>query len=90
MIFYTNLTPTVYTSVGESGVTLTPRYLVQPRKRRVTEEKIWEDILRAFAQHDDIDLAYVTRRNFNNPTEGKPGTGGIQSTARASFKESSD
>jgi small-conductance mechanosensitive channel len=90
MIFYTNLTPTVYTALGESGIMLTMRYLVQPRKRRVTEEKIWEDILRAFVQHDDIDLAYVTRRNFNNPTEGKPGTGGIQSTARASFKGSSD
>ncbi|HEX9395065.1 MAG TPA: mechanosensitive ion channel domain-containing protein [Gemmatimonadales bacterium] len=90
MIFYTNLTPTVYTALGESGIMLTMRYLVQPRKRRVTEEKIWEDILRAFVQHDDIDLAYVTRRNFNNPTEGKPGTGGIQSPARASFKGSSD
>jgi small-conductance mechanosensitive channel len=90
MIFYTNLTPTVYTALGESGIMLTMRYLVQPRKRRVTEEKIWEDILRAFAQHDDIELAYVTRRNFNNPTEGKAGTGGVQSPARATFKGSSD
>jgi len=90
MIFYTNLTPTVYTALGESGITLTMRYLVQPRKRRVTEEKIWEDILRAFAQHDDIDLAYVTRRNFNNQTEGKPGTGGMQSVARATFKGSAE
>jgi small-conductance mechanosensitive channel len=90
MIFYTTLTPTVYTSVGESGVTLTPRYLVQPRKRRVTEEKIWEDILRAFAQHDDIELAYVTRRTFNNQTEGKPGAGGGVSSARESFKGTPD
>jgi small-conductance mechanosensitive channel len=90
MIFYTTLTPTVYTSVGESGVILTPRYLVQPRKRRVTEEKIWEDILRAFAQHDDIDLAYVTRRTFNNQAEGKPGAGGGVSGARESFKGTVD
>ena len=90
MIFYTNLTPTVYTSVNDSGVVLTPRYLVQPRKRRVTEQKIWEDILRAFAQHDDIDLAYPTRRAFNNQVEGKPGTGGDPSANRANLKASSD
>ena len=71
MIFYTNLTPTVYTSVAEDGVKLTLRYLVQPRRRRVTEQKIWEDILREIAKHDDIDFAYITRRAFNNLTEGK-------------------
>ncbi len=71
MIFYTNLTPTVYTSVAEDGVKLTLRYLVQPRRRRVTEQKIWEDILREVAKHDDIDFAYITRRAFNNLTEGK-------------------
>jgi small-conductance mechanosensitive channel len=90
MIFYTNLTPTVYTALGESGITLTMRYLVQPRKRRVTEQKIWEDILRAFAQHDDIDFAYVTRRGFNNLTEGKPGAGADQGASRTSFKGSTD
>jgi len=31
------------------------------------------DILREFAKHDDIELAYITRRGFNNVTEGKPG-----------------
>ena len=71
MIFYTNLTPTVYTSVAEDGVKLTLRYLVQPRRRRVTEQKIWEDILREVAKHDEIDFAYITRRAFNNLTEGK-------------------
>lgn len=90
MIFYTNLTPTVYTDLAESGIRLTMRYLVQPRKRRVTEQKIWEDILRAFAQHDDIDFAYVTRRSFNNLTEGKLGAGGDESAGRGSFKASSD
>jgi small-conductance mechanosensitive channel len=73
MIFYTNLTPTVYTSVHESGVLLTLRYLCEPRRRRVTEQQIWEDILREFAKHDDIDLAYKTNRGFNNALEGKPG-----------------
>jgi len=74
MIFYTNLTPTVYTSGHDSGVLLTLRYLCEPRQRRVTEQEIWEDILREFAKHDDIELAYITRRGFNNVTEGKPGT----------------
>ena len=72
MIFYTNLTPTVYTRVGEDGVVLTLRYLCEPRKRRVTEQTIWEDILRAFDQEPRIDLGYITRRGFNNTYEGKP------------------
>src|SRR6266581_7603911 len=71
MIVYTTLTPTVYTSVAADGVTLTLRYLCQPRRRRVTEQKIWEDILREVAKHDEIDFAYITRRAFNNLTEGK-------------------
>ncbi len=73
MIFYTSLTPTVYTSVKDSGVMLTMRYLIEPRKRRGSEQAIWEDILVAFAERDDIDLAYPTQRFFNNVTEGKPG-----------------
>ena len=34
------LTPTVYTSVKDSGIMLTMRYLVNPRMRRGTEQKI--------------------------------------------------
>ena len=72
MILYTALTPTVYTRVGEDGIILTMRYLCEPRKRRVTEQTIWEDVLRALAKEPKIDLAYITRRNFNNQFEGKP------------------
>lgn len=71
MIMYSTLTPTVYTRVGDDGVILTLRYLCEPRKRRVTEETIWEDVLRAFAKEPKIDLAYITRRGFNNQFEGK-------------------
>jgi small-conductance mechanosensitive channel len=74
MIFYGILTPTVYTSVRESGILLTIRYLCEPRKRRGTEQAIWEDILDAFAKFDDIDFAYPTRRYFDNVAEGKAGT----------------
>ncbi len=59
------LTPKVYTSVKDSGVMLTIRYLVDPRQRRGTEQKIWENILDAFAQEPDIDLAYPTTRFYS-------------------------
>ena len=73
MIFYSNLTPIVYTSVKDSGVMLTMRYLCNPKKRRGTANNIWEDVLRQFAQHDDIDLAYPTQRIYYNLKEGKDG-----------------
>ena len=59
------LTPVIYTTVKDSGVMLTIRYLVDPRQRRGTEQKIWEDILDAFAQEPDIDLAYNTTRFYH-------------------------
>ncbi|QUY45484.1 mechanosensitive ion channel family protein [Acaryochloris marina] len=62
MIFYSKLTPTVYTSVEESGILLTIRYLCEPRQRRGTQEAIWEDILQSFAQEDQISFAYPTQR----------------------------
>ena len=74
MIFYTKLTPIVYTSVRDSGVMLTVRYLCDPRKRRTSEEKIWEDILLEFSECDNIDFAYPTQRFYNNLNEGKKGT----------------
>jgi len=73
MIFYSKLTPTVYTSVRDSGVLLTIRYLCEPRRRRGSEQAIWEDILREFAARDDIDFAYPTQRFYDNAAEGKPG-----------------
>ena len=74
MIFYKKLTPIVYTSVKDSGVLLTMRYLCHARTRRSTEETIWEYVLDQFALHDDIDFAYPTKRFYDNVKEGKPGT----------------
>ena len=71
MIFYSNLTPTVYTSVKDSGVLLTIRYLTEPKDRRASEEKFWEDILTDFGKCDDIDFAYPTMRHYDNISEGK-------------------
>lgn len=71
MIFYAKLTPTVYTSVKEWGVQLTLRYLVEPRRVRGSEQKIWEAILDAFKAEADIDFAYPTSRVFRLTEEGK-------------------
>ena len=72
LINYRKLTPIVYTKVVDSGVQLTIRYLIEPRKRRGTEHAIWEEILTEFAKCPDIDLAYHTVRGFKNTDEGKP------------------
>lgn len=63
----------VVTSVADSGVVLTLRYLCRPDERRGSAEKIWEEILQAFGARDDIDFAYPTRRYYDNVSEGKPG-----------------
>jgi len=71
MIFYKNLTPTVYTSVKNSGVQLAIRYLCEPRKRRGARQAIWEDVLKQFGTCKDIDFAYPTTRFYDNTAEGK-------------------
>jgi small-conductance mechanosensitive channel len=76
-IRYGHLTPIVWTSVADIGVTLTIRYLTDPRRRRSAENAIWEDILDAFWRADDIDFAYPTMRYYDNLSEGKPGRAGV-------------
>lgn len=72
MIFFNKLTPIVYTSVKDSGVMLSIRFLTHPRQRRGAEQRIWEAILDAFAVEPNIDLAYPTIRHYANEREGKP------------------
>lgn len=62
LIYYRHLTPIVYTDVRDSGVCLTIRHLSNPRQRRGLSQSIWEDILREFHKHDEIELAYPTMR----------------------------
>ena len=71
MIYVGTLTPIVYTSVKDSGVLLTIRYVCNPRRRRGSEQEIWEDILHAFGKCEDIDFAYPTQRYYLNHLEGK-------------------
>lgn len=72
LIYFQHLTPIVWTSVADVGVTLTVRYICDPRRRRTSATAIWEDVLRAFAANDDIDFAYPTTRFYDNVVEGKP------------------
>jgi small-conductance mechanosensitive channel len=72
LIFYSTLTPAVYTAVSEHGVVLTLRYLCHPRRRRGMGQAIWEDILTAFGQADNIAFSYPTIRYYDSAAEGKP------------------
>jgi small-conductance mechanosensitive channel len=74
MIFYSTLTPTVYTRKDDSGVLLTVRYMCPVRRRRSTEQAIWEDVLQAFAEHRDIEFAYPTQRFYHRGVERAPST----------------
>jgi small-conductance mechanosensitive channel len=64
MIRHINPNPAVFTRVESSGILLTIRYVCQPHERRLTEQAIWEDVLDAFAEHADIELAYPTQRFY--------------------------
>ncbi|MEM7115216.1 MAG: mechanosensitive ion channel family protein [Chloroflexota bacterium] len=71
VISYGKITPIVYTEIDASGVQLTMRYLVSPRQRRSSENAIYQEVLRAFAQHWDIDFAYETTREYLHFRESK-------------------
>ena len=71
LIHFRKLTPKVYTSVKDSGVLLTLRFICKARQRRGTAEEIWESVLTAFSERPDIDLAYPTIRTYRNFLEGK-------------------
>jgi len=57
MIQYNKFTPIVYMDVKENGIQLTLRYLCEPKRRRITSNKIWEDVLDMVEQFSDIRLA---------------------------------
>ncbi len=65
MIHYNILTPIVYTDVKDSGIQLTVRYLCEPKQRRTTSNKVWEDALVMIEENEDINLAYPTKRVIN-------------------------
>ena len=65
LIYSGKVTPIVYTTVRDSGVLLTVRYMTKPKNRRGTEQRLWEQILEQFAENDDIELAYPTVRYYD-------------------------
>lgn len=73
MILYSRLTPIVYTSVQDSGILLTIRYLCEPQRRRDSGQVIWEDILKEFSLRADINFAYPTQRFYDRRLEGERG-----------------
>ena len=58
LISYRHFSPRVYTSVQDSGVLLTLRFLAPVRARRGLAEQLWEAILDALHDESGIDLAY--------------------------------
>jgi small-conductance mechanosensitive channel len=66
------LTPVVWTSVVDSGVLLTMRYLCKPRARRSSSAHIWERILDAFGPMPDVEFAYPTKRHIVDATPPQP------------------
>jgi len=86
--YETMLDPAVYTYVEASGVLLTLRYMCLYHSRRVSEHKIWEDILRAFAQESDIEFAYPTQRLYNDWVERRGYSTGWPDAARVVVKKS--
>ncbi|PIF04711.1 MAG: mechanosensitive ion channel protein MscS [Draconibacterium sp.] len=71
MIYYSHLSPIVYTRVVVNGVRLTIRYLCEPRKRRGSENELWQKILSAYNSHADIRFAYPTTRFYRTNDEGE-------------------
>ncbi len=71
LIHYNYLTPIVYTDVRDSGISLVIRHLTNPRQRRGISQSIWEDILKAFQDDDELELAYPTMRIYK-PENPKP------------------
>ena len=64
-IGYMSIEPRVFLTVKDSGVLLTGRLLAEAYSLRQVEESVWKTVLRAFAQHDDINLAYPTERRVS-------------------------
>lgn len=56
LIYYNNLTPIIYTELKGQHIVLTIRYLCEPRKARMIEHQLWERILKAFANNEEMKL----------------------------------
>ncbi len=71
LVHHEGLLPAVFTSVVDSGVLLTARYLTRPRERRAGSHGLWERVLDAFQDEPTIEFAYPTQRLYRSLEEGK-------------------
>lgn len=70
LLFNANLYPKVYTSLdNENSITLTIRYMSFYKMRRDSSEKIYEEVLRKFKNHEDIEFSYPTQRVYDRQRE---------------------
>jgi small-conductance mechanosensitive channel len=70
-IQYRQISPYVFSSIADHGVSLSLRYLCPVRARRTFHHAIVEGFLVKLAEEAEVDLAYPTTRMFRNNQEGK-------------------
>ena len=84
LVHFSILTPFVYVRIVDNGIKLTLRYLCEARKRRGTEHALTISILQAFAEQENIELAYRAHHiaRLEGPQFGfRPEEGSIPSDA---------
>jgi small-conductance mechanosensitive channel len=54
---YPGLEPKVYVRAVDFGLQLTLRYVCNTKNRRATSQIVWDEILKEFSKHNDIELA---------------------------------
>lgn len=69
------LDPNVYVAPHENGYALTLRYVVNAWKRRSTNSRIWEDIMKTFEAHSGIHIAPTTYALTEYPKASKKKSG---------------
>jgi hypothetical protein len=69
-----DLTPTVFTTVAESGVLLTVRHVCRSRHRRESTQEIWEDERTTMSERVSAEPGQSCRRerNIEHPSYNKP------------------
>jgi small-conductance mechanosensitive channel len=68
LYFYHHISPIIYSSIADVGITLTIRYMCGSRQRRSSAAKIQEEALTAFTAHPKIEFAYPTHRSLVEAT----------------------
>lgn len=53
-IYYNNYAPIIYTKIEEDNCLLTARFLIHPKKQRLVESDIYNNIIKAFRKHNIV------------------------------------